>query len=133
MDVVGACCGLIALAPVMLVTGALVKLSSPGPVLFRQVRAGRDGVPFVMFKFRTMVDGANAMQASLRPLNERTGPAFKLRRDPRVTRAGRLLRAMSIDELPQLWNVLRGDMSLVGPRPPPLDAIDSYEPGSAAG
>jgi lipopolysaccharide/colanic/teichoic acid biosynthesis glycosyltransferase len=128
MDVAGAGFGLIALAPVMLAVAIWVRLSSRGPVFFRQVRAGMNGVPFVMFKFRTMVDGAEAMQASLQPMNERSGPTFKLRRDPRVTIAGRLLRATSVDELPQLWNVLRGDMSLVGPRPPTLDEVDKYEP-----
>ena len=94
-----------------------VKLDSRGPLVFSQRRTGQDGVSFNMFKFRTMVVNAEAMKASLQHLNVLTPPDFKIPNDPRVTRVGRLLRATSLDELPQLWNVLRGDMSLVGPRP----------------
>jgi lipopolysaccharide/colanic/teichoic acid biosynthesis glycosyltransferase len=118
-DVVGAACGLACLAPVMLVIAGAIKLTSCGPVIFHQVRAGRGGRPFVMLKFRTMCVDAEARQARLRPFSEQDGPAFKLKADPRVTRLGRFLRKSSLDELPQLWNVLKGDMSFVGPRPLP--------------
>jgi lipopolysaccharide/colanic/teichoic acid biosynthesis glycosyltransferase len=118
-DVVGAACGLGCLAPVMLVVAGAIKLTCRGPVIFRQVRAGKGGRPFVMLKFRTMCVDAEARQAELRPHSEQDGPAFKLKVDPRVTPLGRFLRKTSLDELPQLWNVLKGDMSLVGPRPLP--------------
>ena len=126
VDVVGALVGLVLTAPIMLVAAVLVRLSSPGEVIFRQRRAGLHGVPFVVYKFRTMVRGAEARKAELLAFNERSGPVFKMTNDPRVTRIGRLLRITSIDELPQLWNVLRGDMSLVGPRPPTLDEVCRY-------
>lgn len=117
LDVLGALTGLILLSPVLLVVALLVKFTSHGPVLFRQVRSGRGGQPFVLYKFRTMVPDAEARKAALLALNERDGPAFKIKRDPRITPLGRILRSASLDELPQLWNVLRGDMTLVGPRP----------------
>src|SRR5213075_1316608 len=100
---------------------AAIKLDSRGPVFYRQTRVGRHRQPFHMMKFRTMVVGADAMLDDLREQNEATGPLFKLRRDPRVTRVGRFLRRWSLDELPQLLNVTRGEMSLVGPRPLVLD------------
>ena len=109
--------------PLCLVVAVLVKVTSPGPVIFRQQRAGLNGHPFTMLKFRTMRVGAENEQAALAAYNELRGPVFKLRRDPRVTRLGRMLRRHSLDELPQLWNVLRGEMSLVGPRPLPLDQV----------
>jgi exopolysaccharide biosynthesis polyprenyl glycosylphosphotransferase len=115
-DIAGASLLLLACAPVMLLLAALIKRDSPGPVLFRQTRVGRDGERFEMFKFRSMVDGADAQKAQLRAQGGQDG-LFKLVEDPRVTRVGRLLRKTSLDELPQLLNVLRGDMSLVGPRP----------------
>jgi exopolysaccharide biosynthesis polyprenyl glycosylphosphotransferase len=108
------------LAPLMLLIAALVKLDSRGPVLFRQVRVGRGGQHFEMLKFRSMVDGADALKAQLRAANESSG-LFKIAGDPRITRMGRLLRSTSLDELPQLLNVLRGHMSLVGPRPLVVD------------
>ena len=116
-DVVGAGIGLVLLAPVLLVVAIAVKLDSKGPVLFRQIRVGRDSEPFSVLKVRTMVVDAEARLADLRALNEADGPLFKMANDPRITRVGRFLRVTSLDELPQLWNVLRGDMSLVGPRP----------------
>jgi lipopolysaccharide/colanic/teichoic acid biosynthesis glycosyltransferase len=128
MDVAGAGALLVLGAPVMLVTAAAIKLSSPGPVIFRQVRAGIGGRPFTIYKFRTMVVGAEAHRAELAALSEQDGPAFKLRADPRVTRLGRLLRKTSLDELPQLINILKGDMSLVGPRPLPVMESDACEP-----
>jgi exopolysaccharide biosynthesis polyprenyl glycosylphosphotransferase len=104
-----------------------IKLSSEGPVLFRQVRCGLSGRLFTLYKFRTMVENAEAQLDELLHLNEMTGPVFKLRFDPRVTRLGRLLRRFSLDELPQLWNVLKGDMSLVGPRPPIPQEVAQYQ------
>lgn len=104
--------------PLMLACAMAIRLTSPGaPVLFRQKRTGMGGRPFDMLKFRTMVPDAEAMKAQLQHLNELRWPDFKITNDPRITRVGRWLRATSLDELPQLWNVLRGDMSLVGPRP----------------
>jgi exopolysaccharide biosynthesis polyprenyl glycosylphosphotransferase len=109
---------LVALAPVIAACALAVRLDSPGPVLFRQRRVGRGGREFTMHKFRSMVPDAERHLAALVPRNQADGPLFKLRGDPRVTRVGRVLRAWSLDELPQLLDVLRGDMSLVGPRPP---------------
>ncbi|MFZ4517831.1 MAG: sugar transferase [Microthrixaceae bacterium] len=116
-DVAVASAGLLLLLPVLAVSALAVKLTSRGPVLFRQDRVGRDGRIFAVLKLRTMVVDAEARLAEVIDLNESDGPLFKLREDPRVTRVGRWLRRTSIDELPQLWNVVRGDMSLVGPRP----------------
>ncbi len=115
-DLVGATAGLLVLAPLMTVVALAIKLDSPGPVFFRQRRVGRGGRQFDMIKFRSMVDGAEAQRSALESLNESHG-IFKLSRDPRITRLGGLLRRSSLDELPQLINVLRGEMSLVGPRP----------------
>lgn len=116
-DIIGAGAGLVLTAPILLVVAIAVKLDSKGPVLFRQIRVGRDSEPFPVLKIRTMVIDAEARLADLRELNEADGPLFKMANDPRITRVGRFLRVTSLDELPQLWNVLRGDMSLVGPRP----------------
>lgn len=119
VDVVGALVGLVAALPVLLLAALAVKLTSAGPIFFRQRRAGLGGRPFTIVKFRTMVAGAAEQQSALRPFSEQDGPAFKLANDPRVTWVGRFLRRTCIDELPQLWNVLCGEMSLVGPRPLP--------------
>ncbi len=127
-DFAVAATGLVVLAPVVLVTAVAVKISSPGPVLFRQKRLGRDGVLFEILKFRTMVSNAEDRLSELRQRNEANGPLFKLRHDPRVTGVGRLLRRLSIDELPQLWNVMRGEMSLVGPRPALPDEVKGWSP-----
>ena len=126
-DLVGAGLLLVVLSPVLAAIAIAIKLDSPGPVLFRQRRMGREGVPFEMFKFRTMVDGAEAQKAELVIQNEAGGGLFKIKEDPRVTRVGRLLRRASLDELPQLLNVLRGDMALVGPRPLVLDEDSQIE------
>jgi lipopolysaccharide/colanic/teichoic acid biosynthesis glycosyltransferase len=120
LDVITAAAGLAALAPVLVMIGAAVKLDSPGPAIFTQIRVGRHGRRFRILKFRTMIAGAEQRLATLETCNEVRGAAFKLQNDPRVTRLGRWLRRSSIDELPQLLNVLKGDMSLVGPRPLPL-------------
>ena len=125
-DRVVGCLLLLAIAPILLVTAVLVKLTSRGPVLFRQTRVGRGGEQFSMLKFRTMVADAEARKAELAVLNEGNGVLFKLRDDPRVTKVGKYLRRFSIDELPQLMNVLRGDMSLVGPRPPLPAEVAQY-------
>ena len=127
-DIIGATALLIATAPLLLVVAVLVKLNSRGSVIFTQRRAGLGGKPFTIYKFRTMVADAESQQQKLRSQNEQDGPAFKLTDDPRVTSFGRWLRKSSIDELPQLWNVIKGDMSLVGPRPLPLDESDACEP-----
>ncbi|MBI3941530.1 MAG: undecaprenyl-phosphate glucose phosphotransferase [Chloroflexi bacterium] len=114
-------------SPLLALMALLIPRDSPGPVLFRQIRVGRRGKPFVFYKFRTMVADAEAQRPHLDTLNQATGPLFKMRDDPRRTRLGRLLRRTSLDELPQLFNVLRGEMSLVGPRPPlPLE-VEQYE------
>jgi lipopolysaccharide/colanic/teichoic acid biosynthesis glycosyltransferase len=102
----------------MLIIAAVVKLTSPGPVFYVWHVVGKHGRPFVGYKFRTMVVGADRMKQSLLDKNEMTGPVFKIRDDPRITPVGRILRKFSLDELPQLWSILKGDMSLVGPRPP---------------
>ena len=109
-----------------LFVGLLVWIDSPGNPILTQRRVGKNGRIFRMYKFRTMVDGAHAKIGELQALNEQTGPIFKMRRDPRVTRIGRWLRKLSIDEIPQLLNVVRGEMSLVGPRPPLPHEVQSY-------
>ncbi len=114
-------------APVVLVIASLIKLTSTGRVFYRQTRCGLNGRQFTIYKFRTMIEGAEARQRELLHLNEMDGPVFKVQRDPRVTKLGRILRRFSLDELPQLWNVLRGDMSLVGPRPPIPDEVAQYQ------
>lgn len=126
LDVLIAATLLVLLSPLLLVTLIVVKATSPGPALFRQARCGRGGSMFTCWKFRTMVPNAEETRDALLPDNECSGPVFKIRRDPRVTRVGRLLRKTSIDELPQLWNVVRGDMSLVGPRPPLPSEVAAY-------
>jgi lipopolysaccharide/colanic/teichoic acid biosynthesis glycosyltransferase len=127
LDLAGAVVGLVAFSPVLAAAAVAIKLTSPGPVIFKQRRAGLGGRPFTIYKFRTMVADAEARKKALRALSEQDGPAFKLTHDPRVTAVGRFLRKTSIDELPQLFNVLKGDMSLVGPRPLPVDESDGCE------
>ena len=117
LDLALVACSIPVTLPVLLVCALAVRLDSPGPVLFRQIRTGQDGRPFRMLKFRTMVENADQLKEKLQHLNVLKPPDFKIPNDPRITRVGRLLRATSLDELPQLWNVVRGDMSLVGPRP----------------
>jgi exopolysaccharide biosynthesis polyprenyl glycosylphosphotransferase len=127
IDVAGAAAGLVLLAPVLLAIAAAIKLTSPGPVLFAQERYGLRKRRFRMIKFRTMVPEAEALQALVEARNEAVGPVFKMRDDPRTTPIGRLLRRSSLDELPQLVNVLLGDMSLVGPRPLPLRDVQRFD------
>jgi len=126
-DLVLAGGALVVLAPLLLVLALVVRLDSAGPVLFRQRRVGRDGRTFEMLKFRSMVVDAEQLLGSLDTADEGAGPLFKMRHDPRVTRVGRLLRTWSLDELPQLWNIVRGDMSVVGPRPPLPREVADYE------
>jgi len=123
-DLVVSVVGLVFLTPVFLAIAAAIKLSSRGPVIYRSVRPGMAGRPFFCFKFRTMREHAEQIQDELEPFNEQTGALFKIRDDPRMTRIGRLLRRFSLDELPQLVNVVRGEMSLVGPRPLPMRDFD---------
>ncbi len=126
VDRVGATLGLLVVSPIMVAVAALVKLTSRGPMFFKQERCGINGKRFWVFKFRTMVHNAEALKASLLKENEMDGPAFKIEDDPRITRIGKLLRKLSVDELPQLINVARGEMSLVGPRPPLPDEVGKY-------
>lgn len=116
------------LVPLVLVLSLLIRMDSPGPAIFRQTRIGKEGKPFTCYKFRTMIANAEQRKAELQRLNEADGPLFKIRSDPRITRIGRILRRSSLDELPQVWNVLLGDMSLVGPRPALPEEVGQYEP-----
>jgi exopolysaccharide biosynthesis polyprenyl glycosylphosphotransferase len=127
LDVAGAVVGLVLLSPVLLIIALAIRLDSGGPVLFRQGRVGLHGRPFRVAKFRSMVADAEARQPEMAASNELSGPVFKMQRDPRVTRVGRFLRRTSLDELPQLWNVLVGQMSLVGPRPPLRSEVADYD------
>jgi len=127
-DVALATFSLVALAPLMAGVAAAIRVTSPGPVLFEQTRCGLGGRRFTLYKFRSMINNAEQLKAELHQLNELNGPVFKLRDDPRITSVGRWLRRFSIDELPQLWNIVRGDMSFVGPRPAIPAEVDQYEP-----
>ncbi len=127
MDVLLAGAALLVLAPVFAVLAVLVKVDSPGPAIFRQRRVGRGGIEFTCLKFRSMYVDAEERLAALAHLNEARGHVFKMRDDPRRTRIGKVLRKTSLDELPQFWNVLRGDMTLVGPRPPLVTEVERYE------
>jgi exopolysaccharide biosynthesis polyprenyl glycosylphosphotransferase len=126
VDVVGSVAALIALSPLMLLVALAIKLDSAGPVFYRAERVGLNGVPFRMLKFRSMVVDADQHRRALAHLNEGAGPLFKVRGDPRITRLGRWIRRTSVDELPQLFNVLRGQMSIVGPRPPLPHEVTAY-------
>lgn len=126
VDIVLSIVFLVVFAPVMAASALAIKLTSPGPVLFFQDRVGRDGRVFRFAKFRSMSDGAHTQLEHLRHKNEAEGPVFKIKEDPRITTVGRFIRKYSIDELPQFFHVLRGDMSLVGPRPPLPEEVESY-------
>jgi exopolysaccharide biosynthesis polyprenyl glycosylphosphotransferase len=130
IDIAGALAGLIVLGPLMLLIAAVIRLTSHGPALFTQERSGFHKRPFRMYKFRTMVVDAEKLQGALESKNEAQGPVFKMRKDPRITPLGRLLRKASLDELPQFFNVLRGDMSLVGPRPLPKRDVSRFDNAS---
>jgi exopolysaccharide biosynthesis polyprenyl glycosylphosphotransferase len=124
--VVGSLMALFAL-PLLAVIAIAIRLDTPGPILFKQVRVGKNGKEFVCYKFRSMVDNADELRSQLAELNESTGPLFKIRNDPRLTRVGRFIRRYSLDELPQLYNVLRGEMSLIGPRPNLPEEVAQYQ------
>ncbi|HZN54297.1 MAG TPA: sugar transferase, partial [Candidatus Polarisedimenticolaceae bacterium] len=126
-DLVASAGALVLLSPLYAVVAVLVRATSPGPVFFRQTRVGLNGRTFTLYKFRSMVHDAEAGRAALAGRNEMSGPVFKIKDDPRITPVGRWIRRFSIDELPQFWNVLRGDMSLVGPRPPIPEEVKKYE------
>ncbi len=126
IDVIVSSIALIVLAPILAVIAASIAIDSPGPVFYRSYRIGKKGRRFLFYKFRTMVVNADKLKDQLRAMNERKGPFFKMKNDPRMTRIGRHLRRYSLDELPQFWNVLKGDMSLVGPRPHPVDDFEQY-------
>lgn len=127
LDVTISTLALVLGAPLMGLVALMIKLESPGPVLFPQERVGKDNRRFILYKFRSMVEDAEARQASLEALNEADGPLFKIKEDPRLTRLGKWLRRLSLDELPQFYNVLRGDMSLIGPRPPIPAEVEQYQ------
>lgn len=128
IDILGASIGLVFLFPLFLLIAILVKLDSPGPVFYAHTRVGKKGRKFTCYKFRSMIPNANALKNQLRHLNELgNGFFFKIQKDPRLTRVGSFLRHYSLDEFPQLFNVLRGDMSLVGPRPSPVDEFEMYD------
>lgn len=130
-DIVLTSVGLVVLSPFLLAVAVAIKLEDPaGSILYRQLRTGKDGKPFKCLKFRSMVANADALKDELMDQNEMDGPVFKIRQDPRITKVGRIIRKASVDELPQLINVLRGDMSLVGPRPLPVkeaEGCNSYQ------
>ncbi len=127
LDLLGAAVLLVVFSPLLALVALLVKLSSPGPIFYRQTRCGLGGRRFTLFKFRSMVADAEQRQAELAAHNEADGPVFKMRNDPRVTPLGRWMRKLSLDELPQFWNILKGDMSFVGPRPPLPQEVEKYE------
>ena len=127
LDIVASLVAILMLAPLFLVAGFLVKLTSQGPVFFVQERVGLNKRRFRLYKFRTMVADAEQWQREIEHLNEASGPVFKIKNDPRLTHVGKFLRKTSIDELPQLFNVLKGDMSLVGPRPLPLRDYERFD------
>jgi exopolysaccharide biosynthesis polyprenyl glycosylphosphotransferase len=127
IDLVAAALGLVLVSPLMVIVALLIRLDSSGPVIYRAKRTGAKGRPFRCLKFRSMVTDAEHLKEELRTRNQRQGPIFKIVNDPRVTRIGHIIRRYSLDELPQLWNVLRGEMSLVGPRPHPVDEVNHYE------
>jgi len=126
MDIAGALAGIAAFGPVMIAVALIIKITSPGPVLFTQKRGGMAGKVFDLYKFRSMSLDAEARKAELMKFNERSGVAFKMTNDPRITSVGKFLRKTSLDELPQLFNVLKGDMSIVGPRPLPVSEEEAY-------
>jgi lipopolysaccharide/colanic/teichoic acid biosynthesis glycosyltransferase len=126
LDILASALSLILLAPLFVVLGAAIKLTSPGPIFYRWKVVGKEGSPFTGYKFRSMVTNADELKAKLEAQNEMTGPMFKITNDPRVTPVGAWMRKYSLDELPQLYSVLTGDMSLVGPRPPLVTEYEKF-------
>ena len=127
LDIIGACLLALVLSPVIVLTALLVWLTSPGPVVYMSKRVGICGRVFRFYKFRSMYLDADERLAALKASNEKDGPIFKMKHDPRITPVGRFIRKFSLDELPQIWNVLQGDMSLVGPRPPLVHEVQQYD------
>ncbi|GAA0077128.1 sugar transferase [Clostridium sp. CTA-5] len=127
IDIVCSLLGLIVLSPLLLIVAACIRLESKGPIIFKQKRVGINGIIFNMYKFRSMVVNAEELKKKLRDRNEMTGPMFKMKNDPRVTKIGKFIRKTSVDELPQLLNVLKGEMSLVGPRPSLENEVIHFE------
>jgi exopolysaccharide biosynthesis polyprenyl glycosylphosphotransferase len=127
IDLLGAIFGLIITSPILIVVSLLIKFESKGPILFKQKRVGRNGREFQMYKFRSMVTNAEELKEKLKEKNEMSGPMFKMKDDPRITKVGRFIRRTSIDELPQLLNVFKGEMSLVGPRPSLSKEVKYFE------
>ena len=128
LDVFASLLGLILLSPILFIVVVMIKLDSKGPVIFKQKRVGLNGKEFYMYKFRSMVVNAEELKEKLAAQNEMSGPMFKMKEDPRVTRVGKFIRKTSLDELPQLINVIKGDMSLVGPRPSLPNEVKEFEP-----
>nr|WP_253199146.1 sugar transferase [Clostridium gasigenes] len=128
LDIVASLIGLIVLSPIIVITGILIRIESKGPIIFSQKRIGLNGRKFKMYKFRSMVLNAEALKTKLLEQNEMSGPMFKMKEDPRITKTGKFIRKTSIDELPQLINVLKGEMSLVGPRPSLPQEVEKFEP-----
>ena len=127
MDIVLAFILIALLSPLFLVISLIIKLTSPGPIFFKQKRLGSRGAEFMMYKFRSMVTNAEQLRDELMAFNMMNGPVFKMKGDPRVTKFGKFIRRTSLDELPQLWNVLRGEMSMVGPRPLPVPEVEKTD------
>nr|WP_077848117.1 sugar transferase [Clostridium puniceum] len=127
IDIICSSIGLIVLMPILLVVAIIIKIESKGPIIFEQDRVGKYGKVFKMYKFRSMVSNAEELKEKLADENERTGPMFKMKNDPRVTHIGKFIRKTSIDELPQLVNILKGEMSIVGPRPSLLKEVKQFE------
>lgn len=127
IDILGSFTGLVLLSPILIIVGILIKFESKGPIVFTQKRVGKDGKEFDMYKLRSMVVNAEEIKEKLKEQNEMSGPMFKIKDDPRITRIGKFIRKTSIDELPQLVNVLKGDMSLVGPRPSLPNEVKEFE------
>jgi exopolysaccharide biosynthesis polyprenyl glycosylphosphotransferase len=128
LDILASTLGILMFMPLMIPLAIMIRLESPGPILFRQIRVGKNRRHFVCYKFRSMVEEAEELKEDLSYLNEASGPMFKIRNDPRITSLGRFLRRSSLDELPQLFNVLKGDMSMVGPRPQIPSEVERYQP-----
>lgn len=126
IDIILSFFGFLILSPVFLITAIAIKIDSKGPIIYKQYRVGKNGKQFKMYKFRSMCSDADQKLSDLCDLNEKEGPIFKISKDPRVTKVGRIIRKISIDELPQLINVLRGEMSIVGPRPPLINEVKKY-------
>ncbi len=127
IDIIGSFTGLVLLSPILIIVGILIKFESKGPIVFTQKRVGKDGKEFDMYKLRSMVVNAEEIKEKLKEQNEMSGPMFKIKDDPRITSIGKFIRKTSIDELPQLVNVLKGDMSLVGPRPSLPNEVKEFE------